>query len=136
MPLLNSRLAARSCVIKRFVLPGALLRNFPLEGSLSRPPNLKRPRMDTAPFTSSFITILPRGTLSGFIFNLVSRQELTHQKKIKCWLYVAAKLCVQEKKVSVCFTLGHEKKKFKFKLYWSDKSGEYEDCKLKATKIN
>lgn len=78
MLLLNSRLAARSCVIKRFVLPGAPLRNFPLEGSLSRPPNLRRPQMDTAPFTSSFITAIPQGTLSGFIFNLVTRQELTH----------------------------------------------------------
>lgn len=83
MLLLNSLLAARSCVIKRFVLPGALLRNFPLEGSLSRPPNLKRPRMDTAPFTGSFITIFPRGTLSGFIFNLVTRQELIHHCRLK-----------------------------------------------------
>lgn len=44
MLLLNSRLAARSCVIKRFVLPEALLRNFPPEGSLSRPPNLRMPQ--------------------------------------------------------------------------------------------
>lgn len=70
MLLLNSRLAARSCVIKRFVLPGALLRNFPLEGSLSRPPNLKRPRMDTAPFTAGFITAFPGGTLSGYSYSI------------------------------------------------------------------
>lgn len=76
MLLLNSRLAAGSCVIKRFVLPGALLTNFPLEGSLPSPPNLKRPPMDIAQFTSSFITVIPRGTLSG-LFHLVTGHKLT-----------------------------------------------------------
>lgn len=81
MLLLNSHLAARSCVIKRFVLPEVLLRNFPLEGSLSRPPNLKRPQMDTAPLTSSFIGVITRGTLPGFIFNLAAMELLstTHE---------------------------------------------------------
>lgn len=92
MLLLNSRLAAGSCVIKRFVLPGAVLTNFPLEGSLSRPPNLKRPPMDTAPFTSSFITVIPQGILSGFLFNVVTRQKLTHShtlnaNKLECGLH-------------------------------------------------
>lgn len=78
MLLLNSLLAARSCVIKRFVLPEALLRNFPPEGSLSHPPNLRRLRIDTAAFTASFITVSPGGALTHFIFNLVSRQELIY----------------------------------------------------------
>lgn len=83
MLLLNSLLAARSSVIKRFVLPGALVRNFPLEGSLSHPPNLKRQRMHTAPFTTSFITVFsPRGALSGFIFNLLTRQEVIHHCRL------------------------------------------------------
>lgn len=80
MLLLDSLLAAGSRVIKRFVLPGALLRNFPPpEGSLSRPPNLKWPRMDTAPFTGSFISVFPRGTFSGFIFSSVTRRKLPSQ---------------------------------------------------------
>lgn len=66
MLMLNSRLAARSCVIKRFVLPGALLRNFPLEGSLSPPTNLKRPQTDKVPFTPCFIAVAARGALSAF----------------------------------------------------------------------
>lgn len=82
MLLLNSLLAGRSCVIKRFVLPGALLRNFSLEGSLSHPPNPKRPRMNIAPFTGSFITLFLRGALSGIIFNLVTRQELIHHCRL------------------------------------------------------
>lgn len=82
MLLLNSLLAARSCVIKRFVLPGALLRNFPPEGSLSHPPNLKRLRMDTAPFTDSFITVFPMGAIPGFIFNLVTRQKLARHCRL------------------------------------------------------
>lgn len=69
MLMLNSHLAARSCVIKRFVLPGALLRNFPLEGSLSPPTNLKRPQMDKGPFTRWFIAVAARGALSAFIFS-------------------------------------------------------------------
>lgn len=71
MLLLNSLLAGRSCVIKRFVLPAALLRNFSPEESLSHPPNPRRPQLDIAPFAGSFITFcLPKGTVSGFIFNL------------------------------------------------------------------
>lgn len=58
MLLLNSLLAGRSCVIKRFVLPAGLLRKFSLEESLSLPPNLKWPRMDVASLTSSFIMFL------------------------------------------------------------------------------
>lgn len=84
MLLLNSLLAVGSCVIKRFVLPGALQRNFPPEGSLSHPPNLKRPRMDAVPFTQSFITVSLGGAvvLSGSIFNLITRQELTHHCRL------------------------------------------------------
>lgn len=68
MLMLNSCLAARSCVIKRFVLPGALLWNFPPEGSLSPPTNLKRPQMDKVPFTSCFIAVAAGGALSGSLF--------------------------------------------------------------------
>lgn len=67
MLMLNSRLAARSCVIKRFVLPGALLRKFPLEGSLSPPTNLKRPQMDKVPFTRCFIAVAARGSSLSFL---------------------------------------------------------------------
>lgn len=82
MLLHNSLLAGRSCVIKRFVLPGALLRNFSPEGSLSHPRNPKRPRVNIAPFTGSFITLILGGALSGIIFNLASRQGLTHHCKL------------------------------------------------------
>lgn len=68
MLMLNSRLAARPRVIKRFVLPGAPLSNFPPEGSLSPPTNLKRPQMDKVPFTSCFIAVGAGGALPGFIF--------------------------------------------------------------------
>lgn len=68
MLMLNSRLAARPRVIKRFVLPGAPLSNFPPEGSLSPPTNLKRPQMDKVPFTSCFIAVAAGGALPGFIF--------------------------------------------------------------------
>lgn len=67
MLMLNSRLAARSCVIKRFVLPGVLLRNFPLEGSWSPPTNLKRPQVDKVPFTGCFIAVAA-GELSQVSF--------------------------------------------------------------------
>lgn len=88
MLLLNSLLAARSCVIKRLVLPGALLRNFPLEGSLSHPPNLKRPRMDTAPFTGSFITLFPQGSsikLSTQFSNQAGILNTVQYMQVICW---------------------------------------------------
>lgn len=77
-------LAGRSCVIKRFELPAALLRNFSLEASLAHPPNPRRPQMDIAPFAWSFITFcLPKGAVSGFIFNLKTVTGCF----IKCWLH-------------------------------------------------
>lgn len=80
MLLLNSLLAGRSCVIKRFVLPRALLRNFSLEKSLSHPPNLKSPQKERAPFTSSFITALSPGNSFSFIFNFESRPGILLNK--------------------------------------------------------
>lgn len=133
MLLLNSLLAGRSCVIKRFVLPGVLLRNFSLEGSLSHPPNLKRPRMDTAPFTGSFITLFPQGNSLRLHIQFSKQTRDYSLLQIKCWLcvltgfYITDIICVRlisvpvHRKASAYFP-DMRTNQLKLQMYCSDKS--------------